>query len=123
MKKLVIISAFILLTSFKIGNDKKAIIYIMRPSIVGFAVKLNIKENNNEIGQLAANNYLKFEIEEGFTTLSNNFDKSSKLELDIRSNNIYYIKNNIQPSLFTKRSSFELLTEEEGKKILEKISR
>jgi hypothetical protein len=51
MKYLVILMIFLLLTSFKLENENnKSTIYIIRPSVVGFAVKLatgNCAKNKN----------------------------------------------------------------------------
>ena len=124
MKYLVILMIFLLLTSFKLENENnKSTIYIIRPSVVGFAVKLKITENNREVGHLKANSYIKIDVNSGLTTIKNNFDKNKKLELDVKPNQIYYIINNIQPSLFNKKSEFILLSKEDGEKLLEKISK
>jgi hypothetical protein len=124
MKNLVLIISSLLLTSFGYNTDEnqKATIYILRPTIVGFAIPLKVFSNQKDIGTLNAKSFLKIETNDDTLKLSNNFDKNSNLNIDVRARKTYFILNNIKPSLLTKKSPFILLDEEKGKKILEKLS-
>ncbi len=101
-------------------HTEAARIYIFRPSIMGWAVKTNIYENNLISGQIGPLGYLAWDTKPGDITLEagNDFVK-----ILAQPGKAYYFKLRPNYLSLSLKSAFSLIkiSEEEGKKYLEKL--
>jgi len=85
---------------------------------------LYVWENGQSMGQNAANRYLCWETTPGQTLIaskvSNNaFSSKAELRLSLEPNHVYYIEQQIKPMGMFNPLSLRLLSDAEGRKVLE----
>jgi len=109
--------------SVKLSDPKKCRVYLIRKTNVGWGYIVEIFDNDMFIGNIHANAYLCWEREPGKMLLTTetagiqiNFTKQ-KLPVDVQAGNVYYIE---QTMWFG--GKLKLLSEEKGRKLLEKCS-
>lgn len=103
-----------------IENTDLARIYVVRPSIIGTALPMTIRDNGKKIGRTFGRGYLSWEREPGKIEIQSESENTSVLKLNVMKGNTYFVKQSIYPGFFICRSSLFGLSAEEGKKILKK---
>lgn len=95
-------------------------IYIFRPSFIGLIVKTNIYENNIISGQIGPMGYLAWDTKPGDITLEGGHDF---VKILAQPGKAYYFKLRPNYLSLSLKSAFSLIkiSEEEGKKYLEKL--
>ncbi len=99
-----------------VENPEMARIYVIRPSVVGFAIKTEIKDGRQTIGYLGAKQFLCWERKEGETVISGKSENESSITLNLVKGHVYYIEQHIHLGIWKSRNRLSLLTPLEGRK-------
>lgn len=98
----------------------KSLVYIVRPSLFGFAAEFKVYANGQHIGNTFGKSYLYGVFEPGEQVFTSTAENKDVLALKTESDKTYFIKQTIITGLMTARSEFSLLNEKEGRKSLMK---
>ncbi len=101
-------------------NSEMVRIYVIRPTLRGLMVRIEIKDGKQTIGFLGAKQYLCWERKPGNTVISGESENKSFLSLSLEKGRVYYIQQHIHFGLLTVRNKLSLLTESEGKEYMKK---
>ena len=102
----------------------EAIIYVLRPAVIGAAIKFDISQNDRPIGELGPKSYLAWRVnlnnnsEIKITSKSENTDH---LYFRPKSGEVYFIKNKVKPGVIKARTKLELINQQDGREILKKL--
>ncbi len=101
-------------------HTEAARIYIFRPSLMGFAIKTNIYENNLISGQIGPMGYLAWDTKPGDITLEGGQDF---VKILAQPGKAYYFKLRTKYFNLSLKSAFSLkkISEQDGKIYLEKL--
>lgn len=106
--------------SVPIKNLEYARIYVMRPSLLGCAIPLNVFDNRKLIGVIGPKGYLSWEREPGEVVLESRAENTAHYVLNVKKGQSYYIKQVAKIGIIMARVGFYELTAEKGKEILAK---
>ena len=134
MNKVLSILAIVLMTSCasttqftkfagkeKLQSTTDARIYVLRPSILGSAVKMKVFCNDKLIGKTGPKSYLSWEVKEGEYTIRSNSENKDYFTVNAKAGKTYYIKQTPKMGWVVARVSLENLEENEGLAILNKL--
>lgn len=100
----------------------KALVYIVRPTIMAFAVPMRLDCDSFQVGWINAKTYLYTMIDPGEHTFISLSENEFHLKVNLEAGKTYYIEQEIRMGLLYARTKLKLLTEEAGKKELSKCS-
>jgi hypothetical protein len=98
----------------------KAIVYIIRPSVFGSAIRMGIKYDDTLMGHTYSRQYVYTILDSGMHTFSSRAESKIELQLNLNPGKIYFIKQQVQPGLLFAETRLVQLSEEEGRKYLKK---
>jgi hypothetical protein len=101
--------------------DGKAIVYIVRPTIMGMAVPMRLDCDSFQVGWINARTYLYTILDPGehsFKALSEN---EFHLKVVLEPGKIYYMEQQVKMGIMFARTKLKMLDDEKGKKYLEKL--
>lgn len=106
--------------SKRISDTAKGRIYVMRPNpIFGAPMPITVSDEQGFVGQTGPRGYLCWERAPGNARIeSRSWEGVSELNLGVKPGNVYYVFQHIRVGVMAYRSELELVTENEGKKIL-----
>jgi Protein of unknown function (DUF2846) len=108
-------------TSFLKPSAEEALIYVMRPSNLGFALGFSIACDNTMLGTTKGKRFVQGLVKPGAHKITaSGGEKDAEIEISVEAGKTYYIEQKIKMGLVLARTKLELLTEEEGIKILAK---
>jgi hypothetical protein len=108
-------------TSFLKPTDEEALVYVMRPSNLGFALGFSIACDNTLLGTTKGKRYVQGLVKPGIHKITaSGGEKDAELEINVEAGKTYYIEQKIKMGLVLARTKLELVTEEEGIKLLAK---
>jgi hypothetical protein len=138
MKKIVFIAVIFVITACSTSktvtqntNDKyktltppegKAIVYIVRPSVVGTIVPFKVSCNDSLIGSTTGNKYLFVVLESNTYKFVSKAENDSELELKVEPEKTYYIEQKPKMGIVMARNELILLNNEEGEQKLTNCS-
>jgi hypothetical protein len=76
--------------------DGKALVYILRPSIFGLAVRMFLDCDSVHIGSTMAHNFVYALLEPGTHTLMSTSENHPTLEITVEAGKVYYIKQEVK---------------------------
>ena len=136
MKNVLIILSIALLTSCAstsqfakfAGKDNplsttNARIYILRPSILGSAIKMKVFCNDTLVGKTGPLGYLSWDVREGTYTIKSTSENTDYFTVNAKAGKTYYIKQRSQWGWLFARVSLKGLEEVEGQEILSKLKK
>lgn len=100
--------------------EDKALVYILRPSIFGFAIKMKIDCDGKYIGATTAKRYIYHFVDAGEHTFSCETEAIDEIVYDFKAGETYYIKQSINPGVIMARSNFLLIDKTEAEKLFKK---
>jgi hypothetical protein len=117
--------------NFKADTDKsqhstpaqpadKALIYVLRPSMMGNKIQSKLAVDGEWKGVNRGDNYFFFTLDPGEHFFCSLAENHSLLTLKVEAGKTYYVQQHIEMGFMKARNSIEPMTEEEGKKKLEK---
>lgn len=101
-------------------DSNKAIVYLIRPSVLGFAIRMDISCDSQYIGTTGAEKYIYTILDSGKHVFLSRSENKAWLDLVLEPGKIYYIEQQVKMGWIYARTKLKLLDEEEGKKILAK---
>lgn len=102
--------------------DGLAIVYVVRPTIIGAAIRQEITCNNYLIGSTKGMQYIYTVMPPGKYIFRSTSANISRLDLNLQPGKIYFIAQRVSMGLLYARTDLELLSEKEGRNILNKCS-
>lgn len=102
--------------------EGKAIVYFVRPSVVGTIIPFRVKCNDSLIGSTTGNKYLFIVLGPNKYKFVSEAENKSELELQVEPNKIYYIEQKPKLGLVTARNQLILLNDDDGEQKLSKCS-
>jgi len=100
--------------------DGKAIVYIVRPSSFALLIKMSVECDNVRIGSTKSKKYIYDVVNPGTHVFVSKAENEDTFEITLEANKIYYIKQEVKMGVLYAETKLALLTEEEGKKFLQK---
>lgn len=101
------------------SDPKKALIYVVRPSFAGFAIRFNVfvdkKYESSEMGYNKGGQYIYFFVEPGNHTIYSKAENWAEQEISAKSGDVLFIKQNPQLGFIMARNSLNIIDETEGK--------
>lgn len=101
---------------------EKAIVYIVRPSVVGTIVPFKVLCNDSLIGSTTGNKYLFTVLEPNTYRFVSEAENDAQLELKVEAGKKYFIEQKPKMGIVMARNELILLTNEEGEQKLTKCS-
>lgn len=108
--------------SKRVENPQMGRIYVMRPTSFGAAASMEVWEGEKHIGNTGPGSFLCWEREPGAAKVIGKEENESVAALNIQSNQVYYIFQHVQMGWLQARNRLDVISEEEGTKILKKCS-
>jgi hypothetical protein len=96
----------------------KAIVYIVRPSSLGFAVKFTVNCNDKYIGATGGQRFIYTILDPGKYLFTSKAENKAELEVTVEADKIYFIDQIPQMGIMKARNKLELITEAEGREKL-----
>lgn len=101
----------------------KALVYFLRPTSMGAAIKSFVMCDDEIIGINRGKSYFFAQIEPGKRVLWAKSENVDALELDLQPGVTYYVRNSPQTGVFKARTKLDLLSDQDGLKALEKCKK
>jgi len=101
----------------------KSLVYIVRPSSVGFAVKFKVSIDGKEIGFTRGGNYLEAELDPGNHEIISSAENSETLTLTAAPGQIYFLEQKPTMGALKARNKLIQLDSEKGKDALSKCKK
>ncbi len=100
--------------------EGKSLIYIVRPSIYGIAMKFDVFCNGKSMGTTKGKQFLFIILEPGEQIIMNKAENKDAITLKTEPNKTYFIKQKIKTGALSARSKLILLNPNEGREALMK---
>lgn len=94
----------------------KALIYVLRPSMIGMAIQSKLAVDGDWKGVNRGNNYFYFTLDPGEHLFCSLAENRSLLKLSVEAGKTYYLQQHISLGVAKARNKIELMRDEEGKK-------
>ena len=99
----------------RVEDPNKARIYVVRPTSLGGAVSMDVRDGGKIIGSTGANGYLCWERNPGAMEITGKAENTVKLPLTVEKGGVYYIQQHVKMGFLMARNKLSLLSEAEGK--------
>lgn len=100
------------------ADPAKARIYVLRPTVFGGAIKMNVTDNGQLIGTTGPKGYLVWERDAGAMQLAASAENTSQLPLTVEPGKAYFIQQDVQMGCIMARTQLSVLPEQEGRVVL-----
>jgi hypothetical protein len=104
--------------SVPVEDTTKARIYVIRPAMIGGAVKMKVTDNDGLIGQTGPKSYLVWERAPGDAFVTSKAEKPCSVSLNVAAGKVYYILQRVEPGVWYARCRMEEIDEERAQKFL-----
>jgi len=101
--------------------EGKAIVYIIRPSLLGALVRIGVVCDDQPLGSTMAKQYIFAILDPGKHTFSAHTENKASLDIILEAGKIYYIKQKVKMGLVVARVGLELMSESDGRKALNSL--
>lgn len=91
--------------------EGKALVYILRPSAMGFAIGMKVTCNNKEIGKTHGKKFIYKALEPGNYMFISHAENKAELPLQLEAGKKYYIEQQVKMGIIMARSKLVKLTE------------
>jgi hypothetical protein len=110
------------ITKNLVPDSGKAIVYIVRPTIMAFAVPMRLDVDSFQVGWISTKTYLYTMLDPGEHTFISLSENEFHLKVNLEAGKIYYLEQEIRMGILYARTKLRLLNDEMGKKELCKCS-
>ena len=93
----------------------KALIYVLRPAMMGMAIQTKLAVDGDWKGVNRANNYFFFTLDPGEHYFCSASENHSILKLKVEAGKTYYVQQHIRMGMMKARNKVEPMSDEEGK--------
>jgi len=101
-----------------VAVDGKAIVYIIRPGIVAFAISMRVDCDTFQVGWIPAKKYLYTILDSGDHVFKSLSENEYTLKVNFQPGKIYYIEEEPRMGFMYARTKLKLLNDDAGKKEL-----
>ena len=105
-----------------VEDSNKGRIYVMRPATFGAGISMDVSDGGIIIGSTGPHGFLCWEREPGQTVISSKAENTSAVNLPVKAGQVHYIFQHLRLGLVMARNEMEIVSEEEGKKVLKQCS-
>ncbi len=102
--------------------EDKALIYVIRPSYIGFMVPFKVYLDDKPAGLTKGKTYFYFYTTPGYHVLKTIAGNTTNLELNLVAGEKYYVKQSIILDKIKPGTDVKIINEDEGEKYLKKIN-
>ncbi len=103
----------------KSPDKNSAVVYVVRPSMVGTIVRFNVfldnKEDSSEMGYNRGNEYIYFSVTPGEHRIFSKAENWDDIEFNAETGKAYFVKQTPGMGFIMARNSLSLLDENQGK--------
>ena len=103
----------------KTPDEKSAIVYVVRPSMVGTIVRFNVflddKEYSSEMGYNRGAQYIYFKVTPGQHRIFSKAENWDEIGIDAQAGRTYFIQQFSKMGIIMARNSLSQTTEDQGK--------
>lgn len=107
-------------------SEGKALVYVVRPSNIGFLVRFNVFVDNqaaaSEVGHTVGNEYIMFEVSPGSHTIYSKAENWAEAAIAPKAGDVVFVRQYPNIGLLFARNSLAVVDEVEGKHALMKSS-
>lgn len=98
------------------AQSGKARIYLYRNETFGAAIKMPVSFDGKTVGQTASKTYFYWDVDPGTHSIASLTENTPTISVDAKSDNVYYVWQEVKMGAFAARSDLHLVDEETGKK-------
>jgi len=102
-------------------KSSQATITVIRPSVMGSAVKFKVFADGQLIGKLGPKNYLSWSVDPGVVNIQAKGENKDGFQVTAEAGEEYFIKLRIKPGVFSGQADLKALTDAEGTQMLKKV--
>ncbi|WP_313025174.1 DUF2846 domain-containing protein [Pseudomonas lopnurensis] len=106
--------------------EDMGLVYVVRPSSSGTLVRFNVflddREPESEMGYTRGNQYIYFYATPGRHLISSKAENWAELELDVKSGEVAYVRQDVQMGVIMARNGLTALNELEGRYLVKESS-
>jgi len=110
----------------KTPQEGKAMVYIVRPSPVGFLIKFNVflddKKPESEMGYNKSSEYIYFNVSPGHHSILSKAENWASQDIIANAGDIFFLRQEPEIGLIMARNSLTKIDEDYGKYFVSKIS-
>ena len=100
----------------------KALIYVMRTTILGFAIHSKLAVDGKWVGVNRGKTYFFFTLDPGEHYFCSEAENQDYLALTVEAGKTYYLKQRVEPGVWKARTDLAIIDEEKAKKELPDIN-
>lgn len=101
-------------------DSQNARIFVLRPTAFGSAVYMKITENILDIGLTGANSFLVWDRAPGHASIGGEAENDDVVDVQVVGGETYYVQQHVRMGIISARNDLELLSKDEGEKLLKK---
>jgi hypothetical protein len=101
--------------------EGKAMVYVLRPTMMGNKIQTKLAVDGEWKGVNRGNNYFFFPLDPGEHYVCSKAENRSVMTIKVEAGKTYYLQQHIHMGVMKARNSVDSMTEEGGKKKLEKL--
>lgn len=102
-------------------SSSEARIYILRPSILGSAVKMKVFCNEELVGKTGPKSYISWNVEEGEYTIRSSAENNDYFKIQAKAGQTYYIKQTPKMGWVMARVELESVGQMEGQRMVQQL--
>lgn len=103
----------------KAATTDKGLVYVVRPSNAGMAVRFNVflddQEAESEMGYNRGNQYIYFYVTPGAHTISSKAENWAEMPVTVKAGEVVYLKQEVEIGIVMARNSLKQLSDLEGR--------
>ena len=103
-----------------VEDSTKGRIYVMRPASIGTAISMDVSDAGRIIGSTGPRGFICWEREPGDTAITSKAENTSAVSLPVKAGQAHYIFQHLRMGWVIARNELEIVSEEDGKKVLKK---
>jgi len=103
-----------------VSIQDKAIVYVLRPTSYGFAIRMDVSCDTSYIGTTGAKSYIYTILSPGKYTFLSRSENKAFLDVTVEAGKTYYLEQQVKMGMIYARTKLNLVDEEKGKKFLAK---
>jgi hypothetical protein len=105
------------------ASPDKALVVVVRPARIGFAIKSFFLVDDTPLGINKGSSYFFAHVEPGTRVFWSKSENVDAIELTVEAGKTYWFQQHVQVGALKARTKLEALSEEEGRRLLDKCGR
>ena len=105
-----------------VEDPSKGRIYVMRPATFGASISMEVADDGKIVGSTGPHGFLCWEREPGDAVISSKSENTGAVKVNVQAGKVNYIFQHIAFGLFLDRNRLDIVSEDEGKKVLKECN-